>query len=570
MTSLKTILRSHNALSCLFLTVVTGLGNFVEIGRFTLYADDWAYLGGAFDFSQGFVQYWNSILPNADARPLQLGLIELEAEIMYLTGGLVPAYLFLYLVTLLSVLAMWRVLLLRFSNAVAVTAAAIYAISPLVSIRPFLNGIASPFAVLCVLLACLLHSRGRWVAAYLVSLLVLASYELMFPLFVLLPAVLRPLRRRRDLLGLGAHVLICAVLLLVYAWLKDRYGAARLSAAMAGQDKLQTGLDVILTSLVSMKQALIISLDLPLWGERIGTGGLGAAWVALGFAGFALMLYRIEPVQPAQARRSLAEDCQTIGLLFLATLTAYFLSYFGPERGQISIFGRVSRFHGAACVPLGILSALLLVALLRAARPGWQRAALISLEAAYLAVMFGFSISHQDDFAAQTERQRRFVARLVADHPLMDPQATFVLQVSEVSWKTEPSIEYVDQHSYYPLLGHLFVLPPRTQAQPGPVIRTVLPYDWSRTMRWGDDGKVYWPSGAWPPVPQLAGHIWFYDYPLGGAPVPVPGPIMVDGHDVAHEGPDDAPGMIDLGKVGKRRLYHILFDDHPEDGKTTS
>ena len=564
MASLKTILRSDNALCCLFLIAVTGLGNFVEIGRFTLYADDWAYLGGAIEYPQSFATYWHSVVPNADGRPLQLGLIDLTGEIMYRTGSLIPAYLFLFLLTVLSVLVLWRVLLLRFSTPVAVTAAAIYAISPLVSIRPFLNGIASPFAALALLLACLLHARGRWLAGYLVSLLVLASYELMFPLFVLLPVVLRPLRRRRDLLGLAAHVLICAVLLLVYAWLKDRYGQERLTAATAGHGRLQLGLDIIRTALVSMERALIVSLDLPLWAQRIGTDGLGAAWVALGFVGFALMLYRIEAVPPTPARRSPAEDWQMIGLLLLATLSAYLLSYFGPERGDISVFGRVSRFHSAACLPLSILAALALVALLRVARPGWPRAALIALEAAYLGLMFGFSVSHQDDFAAQTERQRRLVDRLVADHPLMDPKATFVVQVSSLSWKAEPSIEYTDQHSYYHMLGDLFDLPPRGYTQMGPVVRVVLPYDWSRVFHWGDDGKIHWPAGTWPPLPEEAEHIWFYRYPLGGAPVPIPGPILIDGRDIAHEGPDGTEGMIDLRTARKRPLYHILFGDRPE------
>jgi hypothetical protein len=459
---------------------------------------------------------------------------------------------------------MWRVLLLRFSNNVAVIAAAIYAISPLVSIRPFLNGIASPFAVIFVLLACLLHARGRWIAAYLVSLLVLASYELMFPLFVLLPVVLRPLRRRRDLLGLGGHILICAVLLLVYAGLKDRFGQERLTAAVAGHGRLQLGLDIIYTSVVSMGQALIVSLELPLWAQRIGTGGIGAAWVALGFVGFALLLYRIEPAPPSPVRREAAEDWQMVGLLLLATLSAYFLSYFGPERGQISVFGRVSRFHGAACLPLSILFALPLATVLRVSRPGWQRAAVISVEAAYLALMFGFSISHQDDFAAQSERQRRIVARLVADHPLMDPQATFAVEVSSTIWKNAPSIEYYDSHSYYPLLSDLFELPQRTETQMGPVIRVVFEKVWPDEMRWGDDGKVYWPPGTWPPMPEQVGHVWFYRYPLRQEPVPVPGPILVDGHDIAHEGPDETAGMIDLTKVRKRRLYHILFGDRPE------
>ena len=94
---------------------------------------------------------------------------------------------------------------------------------------------------------------------------------------------------------------------------------------------------------------------------------------------------------------------------------------------------RGSRLHSAAALPLGILTAMALVGLLGISRRAPIRYAVIAVEAGYLAAMFAFSVSHQDEFAAQAERQRLIVTQLVLDHPMMDPQASFIIEVPAVN-----------------------------------------------------------------------------------------------------------------------------------------
>ena len=79
----------------------------------------------------------------------------------------------------------------RFSNAVALTATAVLAISPLVSVRPFLNGIATPVAILILMIAGVLYVSGRKLSSYVVASLILLTYEMVFPVFALLPALLK-------------------------------------------------------------------------------------------------------------------------------------------------------------------------------------------------------------------------------------------------------------------------------------------------------------------------------------------------------------------------------------------
>ena len=555
-------LRSREgALCCLLLVAVVWFGSFFEFERFSLYVDDLSFLGRVFQTPNLFLNYLINVGPYSDGRPIQFGLIDLTGAIMTAAGSLGPAYIFLFALTAASIVATWWALTYRFSNAVALLAATILALSPLVSVRPFLNGIASPVALIFLMLATVLYVKGRPVLAYLVSTLILLSYELTFPVFALLPALLMPARTRRDAWRLAGHVAICVGLLSAYAVFKGVYGGARLGGAMAGHGAIELVAGIVRASFRSLGYGVLRGVDVPLWLERITPSSDMICWAVLAFAGFAALLRHLAPSRTLLQRdRNLA--VQTVALLLLMALAGYSLVYFGYPDGARNVFGRDSRFHSVANLPLSILTALVLVELLALARRVWLRATVIGLAAGYLALIFAFSVSHQEEFARETDRQRRIVTQLILDHPVMDRQATFLIEVPAVDERHRPSIEYEDGHSFYYLLADFFDFSKGTGERVGPAIRMMQGDGWRDELTLGPDGAVVWPSWSWPPTPEHAGHIWLYRSTADGALTPVPGPLLVGGRDVLHEGPDVPDDALDLSRATKLPLFGYMMGSY--------
>jgi hypothetical protein len=557
------IVSKEAAFSCSVLILILWFGNFFEFDRFSLYADDWAYLGRVFSRRFNYDIWLNGIFPYSDGRPIQFGLIELSGYLINCTGSFGAAYIALFLITALSVLVTWWALTYRFSNAVALIATAVIAISPLVSVRPFLNGIATPAAVLFLMVAGILHVSGRKLASYLVAALILLSYEMVFPLFVLLPALLKPLRTRGDIYRLFGHALICAAMILAYAVFKDKFGGSRLTAAIGGQSAIEVGWEVVATAVGSFANGVAGSVDLGLWLAKIRLDVGVKAWAVVAFAVFGCLLHygakANAGVEPAD-RRLIA---QTVAVLLLMALAGYGLSYFADTGGAQEVLDRGSRLHSAAVLPFGVLTAMALVALLEAVRRSPLLYAAIAAEAGYLAVMFAFSVSHQDEFAAEAERQRLLVTQLVIEHPLMDPQASFIIEVPMVNPTHHPAIEYEDSHSLYFLLRDLFDFGGKTRDS-GPTIRMFTGDGWRQVLTPGPDGRLDWPPGTYPADPAYAGHIWCYELTPDGRLHRVRTPILVGGRDILHEGPDVADGAVDLAKIPRLPLFDKVMGSDTE------
>ena len=52
-------------------------------------------------------------------------------------------------------------------------------------------------------------------------------------------------------------------------------------------------------------------------------------------------------------------------------------------------------------------------------------------------------------------------------------------------------------------------------------------------------------------APDHAGHIWYYELSLDGVLTPQRAPILVDGRNIRHEGPDTLDGAADLDQLRK-------------------
>jgi hypothetical protein len=541
------------------LLLLVWFGNFSESHRFSLYADDWGYFGWEGRMSWSFGDWFSGIILYSAGRPIQWSLTYLAGTCIDHFKSIEVAYILLFVITAASVLAMWWVLSHRFTNSIALVAAAVFAISPLVSIRPFVNGIASPAAILFLMVSGALYVSGRRVLSYFCAALVLLSYELVFPLFVFLPALLTPLVSRRDVYRLLGHAAICAAMLAGFAFSMRFYGGDRLSGALAGRGVLDVSLALIRTAVLSLPLGLAGSVDLPLWVDKIRSMPGVVAWIVPAFGAFAFLLQRFPAAAAEDGREGRWVSVQTLGILLLMAMAGYALAYFALYGGDVAVLGRQSRLQSAANLPLSILTAMGLAALIGIARPGWPRHSATLAAAGYLALIFAFSVSHQQDFAQATARQRQAVLQLAIDHPLMDPQATFIIRFQHLDNRHLPAIEYEDYHSWYALLGFLLKFPDASMSKMGPTIKIVHSDYWMKGLTVDAAGKVQWPAGQGGPGPDLAGHIWFYEFTLDGKLIPRQAPILVAGRNILHEGPDAAEGGVDLGKLTRPPLFDMVM-----------
>jgi hypothetical protein len=562
--------------SCIILILVVWFGNFFEFYRLSLNADDWCYLGtgstpnaniscylGPGSQTPWTVNGWlDGIRTYAGGRIGQWSLIYLLGVLIHYSGSLAAGYIFLFLITALSVLATWWALTYRFSNTVALVAATVLAISPLVSIRPLLNGIASPAALFFLMISGILYISDRKILSYLVSILIIISYELVFPLFVFLPILLKPIRSRRDINKFIGHAAICAAMIATDAVIINLSHGDRLRAGVGDHSDGQVLVGVMRVMVKSVQSGLSGSVNVSSWLNKLHGMADVQIWGVLAFAGFALLLHRAYRAAPVGAgvgpgdRRLLA---QSLAILLFMAMAGYALVYFVSPLGAGGVLGRESRFHSAANLPLSILTAMALVGLARIASSGWIRHGVIAAEAAYLAAMFAFSVSHQNDFALAAERHRLVVTQLAIDHPMMDPQATFIIRFADIAKRDRQSIEYDDTYSWYTMLRTLFEFPGNADGPAGPVIRIVREDTWPQYLTPGPDGRLDWSGLVFPRLPELAGHIWYYELSLDGVLTPLRDPIMVGGRNILHEGPDLADGAVNLGRLPKRPYFDMIM-----------
>jgi hypothetical protein len=555
-------LLSRAGFSCAAILILTvWFGNFVEFDRFSIYADDWQWLGGFSDPPLRWADWLDGLRTYPGGRIGQWSLICLTGAVIDAFDSLQAGYLLLFAVTALAVLATWRALAYRFSNAVALVAAIILAISPLVSIRPFLNGIAAPAAISSIMIATILYASNRRIAAYLVAILAISCYELVFPLFFFLPILLRPLGTRAELRRWLVHVAICTSLLWLTALLIAQAPGAKLAAALDEHSPLGLAVAMVDASLRSFRGGLSESVNIARWARAAASAPDLAIWGAISATAFALLLRRLAPAGACALsidRRLLA---QTLAVLVLMTLAGYALVYFVSPLGAGGVIGRDSRFHSAAAIPLSVLSALILVGLCRHARDGMARSAATAGGALYLGAMFAFSIDHQNDFVRAAERQRLVIEQLALEHPVMDPRALFLIRFASAGKQNRQAIEYDDTHSWYTMLRTLFDFSAAAGPRGGPAICILPSQAAPQCLGLGRDGAVDWDGGVHPLDPGDAGHVWFYELSLDGRLTPVTGPLLVDGRDLLHDGPDDPALGADLLRLRRKRYYRLVMGE---------
>jgi hypothetical protein len=213
----------RNWYSLTLIISVAWIANYLHFTSFGLYEDDWYFIG--FPFIVDLKTWmghslWQSLsLPeHSQGRPLQFIFGYTFAALGALTKSLAGSYLIAFSLFSVAALLMYQVLRQRFSRLVSTLAAIIFVVTPLHTLRQFLNGQYYSFgpAFILVFIAMLLYLRGRRSWAYAVAPLVLLTYESMFFLFIGVPLLRRGCLRKNRRRAWMIHLGFCAAVVVLY------------------------------------------------------------------------------------------------------------------------------------------------------------------------------------------------------------------------------------------------------------------------------------------------------------------------------------------------------------------
>jgi len=522
--------------------IVAWVANYLHFTRYGLYEDDWYFSGYPFfvDFKSWMVgALFGEIKNSSVGRPLQLGLAYVFGEIGAAANSISLDYCIAFLCLAVSATLMYVVLRHRFSSLVSTLAALLFVITPLHTLRQFLNGeyTFGPGFIL-IFGAMLLYRRGHRVWSYFVASLCLVTYESIYFLFLGAPLLERtaPLRgRRREWL---IHLAVCVATVGVYFWarkvlvMEERVGALP-SGGRLLWPVLHSWLFGTLASFVPYVYGLL----------KAPEAGL-EAWVFLVpfWALLAGLFYLSGPRMSAPNRAAGFWQQTAIALSFVAL--GYVVSYFFflETNPSLHLVERESRISVAASFGSSLLVALWLAGVIHAAGAGLRRIAAYVCVVVFLSGLFLYSFVVQDDYAKDWTKQREEAQQVISLTPDVQPDTLIVLKlkVPDVSslrfgGSRRPSIG-LEKYLYERMFQRLF-----GGDHPWPELMVVYSDDWTNYLKRDPDGLMNWKQpifpGRWNPVSRrfLPGRLIVIQEAESGRLIRKPDSILVDGTQIVQK-----------------------------------
>jgi hypothetical protein len=488
----------------LVLTAVSLVANFLHCASFGFYEDDWYYITDAWLVRPGrwFADMWGAMRGFYLGRPVQECLLWTCGYLGSAFHSIGLLYVLAALLHAASVLMFFRVLRLRYTAFLAALGALLFAISPLSSIRPYLDGTlwAAP-GLMFLFAAILVYARRRYAAAsYPLAILSLLTYEPLFFVFFAAPFVRRGRKTWRQR---AIHVSICGLILVAYLVVRRQASESRLMTATA-ETPLHVAGEVLLfavySAFMSFRSYIYAvflavretSLESLVWGLLLALAAV-ASLLRLPSAGMRRTARIASPRTRWWFARVLAPG---LGMILLG----YALSYFSNgHRLFYPLAGRDTRFSLAAIPGSSLVVAGMLWYPLAICRRRWTRLLAGAGAAAFCLLILLYSFVIQEDY----RREWRHMGQLYPEIMQLTPDArTDTLLVIRRQWLEDttlfpagarrPSINF-QVHGLQLGFSRLF------EDYPGPKVFVVFSDQWRSRLGLHADGKLYWTD------PEVAG-----------------------------------------------------------------
>ncbi len=429
----------------LLLVATAMVGNFLYFRGFGLYEDDWYYVPpvfGAAVMQRPFLWYLYDLLKGMirtlpDGRSLQEFDIYLAEYTAAKLASLHALYVIAAILYCVAAVLMYYTLRLRFPKRFALLASLIFVLSPLTTIRQFLNGILG-FApgFCCLFLSLAFFNRRRNVAAYLMAILALLTYEPLYLPFLAAPFFRRGRRPRWEWVK---HAGICLGILGMYLFMRLHSGEVRMAgAAESGRLKdlvhiLQFAGFYFVHSFDSYLYAFYVAIK-----ERPFDAFFYAALLAPPL--FAALRHNTANPPRLMTSRYLRRArlwwwlWRVILPGVVLTGLAYGLSYFLlHDYALISRFvGRDTRISLAACFGSSILIAGIISLALEYSCRLYAKILVRSLIGVFLLSLFVYSFVIQNDYVDQWQYDRALLAHTIMLTPDVRDKSLLIFQRSPV------------------------------------------------------------------------------------------------------------------------------------------
>ncbi len=414
----------------LFLLSLDWIAHFWHYYRFGLYEDDWYFNTGPYNWSAEvwFDLMWKQIAELVFGRPLEILLLYVNGYIGYALDSVAVLYVIAYAFSALMTALVYLVLRQCFPRHLALLAATFFVLSPLTTVRQFLNTAykMAPSYVFA-LAGILAYQRRRLWLAYPLGALTLLTYEWLFLVFLGAPLLDRaePLLSRRTV----RHFVICVAILAAVAGFRSVIGETRVMTELPGP------LDLVVSAIRSTALHLV---NIPLlflngaWLALVEGTGKGLLFGIVAAVWFLwLGWFRHDPGTPPAGTGWLAPQRAIFSgsVLALLGLGLSFIVAPGATLESLKSTGRGTRIFGPAEFGVAIALAGFCSLLWRRWPAKKARIALGAGGLAFIVLLVVFQFVVQRDYIQAWEKQRQMLAQIIEQSPDLHEDSTIIVRM---------------------------------------------------------------------------------------------------------------------------------------------
>ncbi len=529
----------------LFIFAVAWVANYLHFTEFGFYEDDWYFFAPAFLTPNDWLaRAIDSAKQFIDGRPIHLALMYLFGYFGAVFSSIPLLYVASFGLFALSAGLMYFVLRLRFPTFFCAITILLFVLSPLTSLKQFLNGeLTFGPAFIFAFVAILLYSSRRTILAYIAGALALLTYEPTFLLFLAAPLFQRSRRWRNSRANSGLHVLVCLAIIGIYAAARHILGQERQLATLSDLPVMTKIVNAVLYDLlftVSSLKSYLYGLQVGIREFSLESGAYCACFCALILAFFvrstaAKRTWKVfGGTRFAHVRRWWWIRNGIIGGL-LFTVIGYSFSYFTLYHDWLyPLSGRDTRVSVTASFGNSIFVAAIIVVIVGACRRPFARLGIRAAVAAGFAALFLYAFAVQGDYEREWSHERSFLTQLMMLSPDVNRDTLFIVKapwLSDVLFPgpaRRPSIGF-QRHGLQVSVKSIFGW------NSSPNIFVVYSDEWKKYLQLRAD-KLYWTQTVFPggwarstTEPITPGHIVVMDESHDGSLSRVEAPVSV-GH----------------------------------------
>ena len=499
------------------------IGNFLHLSQFGFYEDDWYFFATPYMLPADgwFAQMFAAMRQFVVGRPLQSFLMYVSGYCGALVSSIQILYILAFLAYAAAAVMMYYLLRRRFPSLFCALSVLLFVLSPLTTIRQFLNGQLTTGPAFIFVFGAMLWYPRRKPLSYLTASLALVTYESIFFLFLAAPFFEKSSGGRRVRRA-GLHLAVIAALTAAYLFVRSALAEPRIMEISQGPVGTMAGMllyDLFFTasSWKPYVYAMYVGVrELSLEAALYGTAFWIPALIALlhSRAGRAALKPFGARHFGAARRRWWLWNGVSAGLLL--TMLGYALSYAQLYRDwTYPLSGRDTRASSAASFGSSMLVSALLILLIASFQTPRLRAAARVACLLFFCGIFSYSLVIQTDYIHAWEHQKSLLTQTMMLSPDVHRDTLFIV---ESPWFGEPlfpregllrrpSIGF-QRHGLEVSLETMFGW------QQAPRIFFTYSGEWRNYLKFLPDGHLHWTQtsfpGGWrrdPAEPITPGHI---------------------------------------------------------------